>query len=149
VRAAATSTARAREVIAGFVVCNDFSVRDWQLRSPTFTLGKSFDTHAPFGPWLVTADEVPDPHALELRTFVNGELRQRSNTRQLVFDCYAQVEVLSAAFTLEPGDLILTGTPGGVGFAAKPPRYLAVGDRVRVEIDGIGHIENEVVAEPD
>ena len=140
---------RAAEVIAGYLVVNDVSVRDWQLRTPTMTMGKSFDTHGPMGPWLVTADEVPDPHALALRTLVNGELRQQSNTRHLIFDCFAQVEHLSTAFTLEPGDVITTGTPSGVGGAMQPPRFLQAGDVVRVEIEGLGHIENRVVAEPD
>ena len=140
---------RAHEVIAGFVVCNDVSVRDWQMRAQTFTLGKSFDTHSPFGPWLVTADEVADPHDLDLKTWVNGELRQDSNTSHLVFDCYDQIETLTAAFTLEPGDLILTGTPSGVGIGFDPKKFLKAGDRVKIEIAGLGHIENEVVAEPD
>lgn len=139
---------RAHEVIAGYVVCNDVSVRDWQMRAQTFTLGKSFDTHCPFGPWLVTADEIADPHALDLKTWVNGELRQDSNTRHLVFDCHEQIATLTAAFTLEPGDLILTGTPSGVGIGFNPRRYLAVGDRVRIAIAGVGEIENEVIAEP-
>lgn len=138
----------AHEVIAGYVVCNDVSVRDWQMRAQTFTLGKSFDTHCPYGPWLTTADEIGDPHALALKTWVNGELRQDSNTRHLVFDCFEQVATLTAAFTLEPGDLILTGTPSGVGIGFDPRRYLAVGDRVRIEIDGLGQIENGVIAEP-
>lgn len=140
--------ARAHEVIAGFVVCNDVSVRDWQFFAQTFTIGKSFDTHAPFGPWIVTPDEVGDPHALALKTWVNGELRQDSNTRHLVFDCYTQIETLTKAFTLEPGDLVLTGTPSGVGIGFKPHKYLKVGDKVRVEIDKLGAIENEVIAEP-
>ncbi|MGD9600769.1 MAG: fumarylacetoacetate hydrolase family protein [Gammaproteobacteria bacterium] len=140
--------ARAHEVIAGYVVCNDVSVRDWQMRAQTFTIGKSFDSHAPFGPWIVTADEVGDPHALALKTWVNGELRQDSNTRHLVFDCFHQIETLTAAFTLEPGDVVLTGTPSGVGIGFKPARYLKVGDRVRIEIEKLGHIENEVIAEP-
>lgn len=139
---------RAHEVIAGFVVCNDVSVRDWQMRAQTFTLGKSFDTHAPFGPYLVTVDEVGDPHTLALKTYVNGELRQNSNTRHLVFNCYQQIETLTAAFTLEPGDLILTGTPSGVGIGFKPPKYLQIGDKVRIEIEKLGFIENEVIAEP-
>jgi 2-keto-4-pentenoate hydratase/2-oxohepta-3-ene-1,7-dioic acid hydratase in catechol pathway len=139
---------RAHEVIAGFVVCNDVSVRDWQMRAQTFTLGKSFDTHAPFGPYLVTSDEVGDPHTLSLKTFVNGEQRQNSNTKHLVFDCYAQIETLTQAFTLEPGDLVLTGTPSGVGIGFKPPKYLVVGDKVRIEIEKLGYIENEVIAEP-
>ncbi|MSQ67743.1 MAG: FAA hydrolase family protein [Gammaproteobacteria bacterium] len=140
--------ARAHEVVAGYVVCNDVSVRDWQFFAQTFTLGKSFDTHAPFGPYLVTPDEVGDPHALGLKTWVNGELRQDSNTRHLVFDCWQQIETLTKAFTLEPGDLILTGTPSGVGIGQQPPRYLKVGDRVKIEIEKLGWIENEVVAEP-
>jgi 2-keto-4-pentenoate hydratase/2-oxohepta-3-ene-1,7-dioic acid hydratase in catechol pathway len=140
---------RAAEVIAGYVVVNDVSVRDWQLRTPTMTMGKSFDTHGPMGPWLVTPDEVGDPHALELRTWVNGELRQHSSTRQLIFDCFAQVEHLSTAFTLEPGDVVTTGTPAGVGGAMKPPRFLVAGDVVRIEVERVGRIENRVVSEPD
>jgi 2-keto-4-pentenoate hydratase/2-oxohepta-3-ene-1,7-dioic acid hydratase in catechol pathway len=139
---------RAGEVIAGYTVCNDVSVRDWQMRSATFTMGKSFDTHCPLGPWIVTADELPDPHRLRIRTWVNGELRQDSNTRHLIFDCFDLVEHLSTAFTLEPGDVIPTGTPGGVGATMKPRRYLVPGDRVRIEIEGIGAIENEVIEEP-
>ena len=139
---------RAREVIAGYCIMNDVSVRDVQLRTPTWTMGKSFDTHGPLGPWLVTADELPDPLALRLRTFVNGELRQDSNTSQLVFGCDYLVEHLTQAFTLEPGDVITTGTPGGVGMAMKPPRFLQAGDRVRIEIEGLGALENHVIDEP-
>ncbi len=139
---------RAHEVIFGYCVANDVSVRDWQLRTSQFTIGKSFDTHAPFGPWIVTSDAIGDPHRLGIRCFVNGEQRQDSNTAQLIFDCYAQVEHLSQVMTLEPGDVILTGTPGGVGIGMKPPRWLRAGDRVRVEIDAIGAIENVVQAEP-
>jgi 2-keto-4-pentenoate hydratase/2-oxohepta-3-ene-1,7-dioic acid hydratase in catechol pathway len=141
--------ARAHEVIAGYLVVNDVSVRDWQLRIPTWTMGKSFDTHGPIGPWLTTSDEVGDPHGLRLRTWVNGELRQDSSTKQLIFDCFALVEHLSTAFTLEPGDVIATGTPGGVGIAMKPPRLLKAGDVMRVEIEGLGTLENPVVPEPD
>jgi 2-keto-4-pentenoate hydratase/2-oxohepta-3-ene-1,7-dioic acid hydratase in catechol pathway len=140
--------ARAQEVIAGYLVVNDVSVRDWQLRVPTWTMGKSFDTHGPLGPWLTTADEI-DPSGLRLRTWVNGELRQDSNTKHLIFDCAAIVEHLSTAFTLEPGDIVATGTPGGVGIVMKPPRLLRVGDVVRVEIEGLGVLENPIVAEPD
>ena len=140
---------RAADVIAGYTVCNDVSVRDWQMRSATFTMGKSFDTHCPLGPWIVTSDEVGDPHALDLKTWVNGELRQSSNTKHLVFDCYDLVEHLSTAFTLEPGDVIPTGTPGGIGAAMKPRQYLKAGDVVRVEIEGIGAIENAVIEEPE
>ncbi len=136
--------ARAHEVVAGFLVVDDVSVRDWQFRAPTMTLGKSFDTHGPIGPWIVTPDEIGDPHALDLTTFVNGERRQRSNTRELIFDCWTIIELLSTVFTLEPGDVISTGTPGGVGGPKR--KFLQVGDVVRVEIGGIGHIENRVVA---
>jgi len=140
--------ARAAEVIAGWLVLDDVSVRDWQLRAQTWTMGKSFDTHCPMGPWIATADEIGDPHSLAIRTWVNGELRQDSNTKELVHDCYALVEHLSTAFTLEPGDVVSTGTPGGVGIGTKPPRYLAAGDVVRVEIERIGQIENPVIPEP-
>jgi 2-keto-4-pentenoate hydratase/2-oxohepta-3-ene-1,7-dioic acid hydratase in catechol pathway len=139
---------RAHEVIAGYFVVNDVSVRDWQMRTPTMTMGKSFDTHGPMGPWLVTPDEVGDPHALDLRTWVNGEIRQHSNTRHLIFDCFAQVEHLSTAFTLEPGDVVTTGTPSGVGGAMRPPRFLVAGDVVRIEIEKLGVLENAVIDEP-
>jgi 2-keto-4-pentenoate hydratase/2-oxohepta-3-ene-1,7-dioic acid hydratase in catechol pathway len=138
----------AAKVVAGYVVVDDVTVRDWQFRIPTWTMGKSFDTHGPIGPWIVTADELRDPHRLSLRTWVNGELRQSSNTRELIFDCFTLIEHLSTAFTLEPGDVISTGTPGGVGMGMKPPHLLAVGDVVRIEIEGIGEIENAVIAEP-
>lgn len=136
---------RARAVIAGYLVVNDVSVRDWQFRVPTWTMGKSFDTHGPIGPWLTTADEVGDPHDLRIRTWVNGELRQDSSTKHLIFDCYAIVEHLSTAFTLEPGDVVATGTPGGVGIARKPPALLRAGDVVRVEIDGLGALDRKSV----
>lgn len=128
--------------IFGYCVGDDVTERAWQHRTPQWTLGKSFDSHAPFGPWITTADEVPDPHALAIHCLVNGEQRQNSNTRNLVFDIWAQVAHLSQAMTLEPGDLIFTGTPGGVGAAMKPMQFLAAGDRVRIEIDGLGAIEN-------
>ena len=143
------SAENARQVIAGYMVCNDVTVRDWQLRSPTMTIGKSFDTSGPTGPWIVTDDEVPDPHALTMRMYVNGELRQQETTAGMVYNIYQQIEHLSAAFTLEPGDLIATGTPSGVGIAMQPPRFLKVGDVMRAEIDGIGQIENRIVAEPE
>ncbi len=138
----------APDVIAGYLVVNDVTVRDWQLRVPTWTMGKSFDTHGPIGPWIVTPDELPDPHRLRLRTWVNGELRQDSNTKQLIFDCFALVEHFSTAFTLEPGDIISTGTPGGVGILHKPPQILKAGDVVRIAIEGIGEIENPLIDEP-
>jgi 2-keto-4-pentenoate hydratase/2-oxohepta-3-ene-1,7-dioic acid hydratase in catechol pathway len=139
---------RAHEVVAGFTICNDVSVRDWQRRTPTMTMGKSFDTHGPLGPWLVTPDEVGDPHTLAIRTRVNDDVRQDSNTRHLIHDCWAQIEHLSTAFTLEVGDVISTGTPAGVGGAMKPPKWLVAGDVVRIEIDGLGMLENPVIAEP-
>jgi 2-keto-4-pentenoate hydratase/2-oxohepta-3-ene-1,7-dioic acid hydratase in catechol pathway len=138
----------APSVIAGYTIVDDVTVRDWQLRIPTWTMGKSFDTHGPTGPWIVTPDEIGDPHALRLRTWVNDELRQDSNTKELIFDCFALVEHFSTAFTLEPGDVIATGTPSGVGIAMKPPKLLVAGDVVRIEIEGIGSIENPVIDEP-
>jgi 2-keto-4-pentenoate hydratase/2-oxohepta-3-ene-1,7-dioic acid hydratase in catechol pathway len=142
---------RAAEVIAGYTIVNDLSVRDWQLRTPTMTLGKSFDTHGPLGPWIVTADELGDPHALSIRTYVNDELRQDGSTSEMIYDCFQQVAHLSQAFTLEPGDVIATGTPAGIGAVRQPfpEGLLKVGDTVRVEIEGIGTLENTVVAEPD
>ncbi|HEY2444832.1 MAG TPA: fumarylacetoacetate hydrolase family protein [Rhizomicrobium sp.] len=137
--------ARAREAVFGYCVGNDVSVRDWQKRTGQWTLGKSFDSHAPYGPWITTADEI-NVRALGIRSMVNGEQRQISNTRQMLFDCEAQIEHLSQAMTLEPGDLIFTGTPSGVGMARTPPLYLQPGDVVRVEIDELGAIENRVEA---
>ena len=139
---------RAPEVVAGFTIVNDVSVRDWQRRTPTMTMGKSFDTHGPMGPWLVTPDEVGDPHALAIRTWVNGELRQDSSTKHLIHDCWAQIEHLTTAFTLEVGDVISTGTPAGVGGAMNPPKWLVPGDHVRIEIEKIGVLENPVIEEP-
>jgi 2-keto-4-pentenoate hydratase/2-oxohepta-3-ene-1,7-dioic acid hydratase in catechol pathway len=141
--------ARALEHVAGFMVGNDVSVRDWQVHSRTMMMGKSFDTHGPTGPWLVTRDEVPDPHALDLRTWVNGALKQDSNTRHLIFGVEALVEYLSQAFTLEPGDVVFTGTPSGVGFARSPREFMKAGDVVRVEIAGLGTLENPIVEEPE
>ncbi len=142
---------RAPAVIAGYTITNDLSVRDWQLRTPTMTIGKSFDTHGPLGPWIVTADERGDPHDLGIRAFVNGEPRQDASTSEMVFNCFEQVSHLSEAFTLEPGDVIATGTPAGVGAARQPfpEGLLKVGDVVRIEIDGIGALENTVIEEPE
>jgi len=140
---------RAHEVIAGYTCANDLSVRDWQGRAQTMTIGKSFDTHGPLGPWLVTPDEVGDPQDLRVRCYVNDELRQDASTAEMVFDCFQQVSHLSEAFTLEPGDVIATGTPAGVGMLRQPPRWLSPGDTVAVEVDGIGRLENPVIAEPD
>ena len=138
---------RALEVVAGYMVCNDVSVRDVQLRSPTMMLGKSFDTHGPIGPWLVTPEEIPDPQHLAIRTWVNGELRQDANTSEMRYTICEQIAELSSVFSLEPGDILATGTPAGVGFTMRPPRYLQSGDVVRVEIEGIGTIENRFVPE--
>jgi 2-keto-4-pentenoate hydratase/2-oxohepta-3-ene-1,7-dioic acid hydratase in catechol pathway len=138
----------AASVIFGYCAGNDVSVRDWQMRTPQWILGKSFDTHAPFGPSIVTPDEVGDPHSLGIRCFVNGEKRQDSNTCNLVFNVFDQIALISEAMTLMPGDIIFTGTPGGVGMAAKPPNFLKVGDRVRVEIDRIGSLDAVCAAEP-
>ncbi len=138
----------ASTVIAGYTVINDFSVRDYQYPAVRITMGKSFDTHGPTGPWLVTPDELVDPHRLGLRTWVNGELRQDANTSQMIFNCWEMIEHLTAAFTLEPGDVLATGTPAGVGLLSDPPTFLDPGDVVRVEIDQIGAIENRLVSEP-
>jgi 2-keto-4-pentenoate hydratase/2-oxohepta-3-ene-1,7-dioic acid hydratase in catechol pathway len=139
---------KAARVIAGYTIANDVSVRDWQVKSPTWTLGKSFDTHGPIGPWIETSDAI-DPHNLELRTWVNDELRQHSNTRHLIFNCYQLIATLSTVCTLEPGDIIATGTSSGVGVAMKPRGYMKPGDRVRVEIEGIGELCNPIIEEPD
>ena len=130
--------------VFGYLTANDVSARDWQFHSQTFTIGKSFDTHGPIGPWIVTADEIADPHDLRVRCWVNDELRQDSNTEQLIHSIWKQISYLSTAFTLEPGDLLATGTPEGVGVGMDPPRFLQPGDVVRCEIDGIGAIENRV-----
>jgi 2-keto-4-pentenoate hydratase/2-oxohepta-3-ene-1,7-dioic acid hydratase in catechol pathway len=140
---------RAREVIAGYTICNDVSVRDWQVRTPTWTLGKSFDTHGPIGPWIVTTDEITDPHNLDIKTWVNEELRQSSNTRHLLFDCDYLIAYLSTVMTLEPGDIISTGTSSGVGVKMKPRGYMKAGDTVSIEVEKIGVLENPVVEEPD
>lgn len=140
---------KASGVIAGYTIVNDVSVRDWQFRSATTTMGKSWDTHCPLGPYIVTTDEVPDPHTLNLKVWVNGELRQNSNTKNLIFNCFDIIEHLSNAFTLEPGDVIPTGTPSGVGLGFNPKKWLKVGDVVRIAIDRLGELENRVIAEPN
>jgi len=138
----------ARKVVAGYMCVNDVSVRDWQRRTATMTLGKSFNTTGPIGPWIVTDDEVRDPMNLGIRMKLNGQVRQQVNTGQMIFSIWDQIAYLSTVMTLEPGDLIATGTPAGVGAAMQPPQYVKVGDVMRVEIDGIGHIENVVIPEP-
>lgn len=134
----------AREYIAGYLVTNDVSIRDWLAKlSPTFTLGKSFDTHGPIGPWLTTDDEIDDPLKLQMTLTVNGEVRQRADTSDMIYDIYEQIAYLSQVMTLQPGDILATGTPSGIG--APTQNWLVPGDVVRAEIDGLGAIENRVV----
>ncbi|MDD5631611.1 MAG: fumarylacetoacetate hydrolase family protein, partial [Methylococcales bacterium] len=118
---------KAHQVIAGFTIANDVSVRDWQMRSPTLMIGKSFDTCGPLGPWIVTSDELSDPHNLSIKTWIDNELRQDGNTRQMIFNCYDMIAYLSQAMTLEPGDVITTGTPSGVGVKMQPRGYMKPG----------------------
>lgn len=134
--------------VAGFMVGHDVSARDWQKKKDgkQWLCGKSFDTFAPTGPWLVTADEVADAHSLGIRLWLNGTLMQDSNTRELIFSVPALLAYVSQVFTLEPGDLLFTGTPAGVGFARTPPIFLHPGDEVRVAIDQLGELRNPVVA---
>ena len=139
----------AHQVIAGFTIANDVSVRDWQMRSPTLMLGKSFDTAGPLGPWIVTSDEIKNPHDLAIKTWVDNDLRQNANTRQMIFNCYEMVAYLSQAMTLEPGDVIATGTPSGVGVKMQPRGYLKPGQTVSVEIERIGRLTNFVIQEPE
>ena len=136
----------ALDVIAGVTICNDVSVRDWQIASPTFTMGKSFDTHCPIGHYIVTMDEISDIHNLKIKTYVNDELRQDSCTDQLIFDCFDLIEHITKAFTLEPGDIIATGTSSGVGVVLG--KYLVPNDVVRIELENVGTLENKVVLEP-
>lgn len=138
---------RAMEVVAGSTINNDVTIRDWQLASPTMTIGKSWDSHCPLGPSLVTLDEV-DPTNLDFTCTVNGEVRQRSNTSNLIFDIPNLIEHVSTALTLMPGDVILTGTTSGVALWMPGQPWLKEGDKVRVEMDQLGAIENEVVADP-
>ena len=139
---------RAHEIIAGYTVMNDVSVRDWQRASPTMLMGKSWDTHGPMGPWMATSDQI-DPHNLQLTTRVNDEIRQNSRTDDLIFDCFDIVQHLSTAFTLEAGTVIATGTPAGVGLYWDPPKMLKAGDEVSITIEGIGTLTNPVIAEPE
>ena len=132
--------------IAGYAVCDDVSARDLQAREPQWTRAKGADTFCPWGPWITTADEVPDAEALRLTTHVNGELRQDSNTSDLIFGPRAVVDFLAEAITLEPGDIILTGTPNGVGMALDPPVFLQAGDIVRCEVEGLGVVEHPIEA---
>ncbi|MDV3100112.1 fumarylacetoacetate hydrolase family protein [Burkholderia cenocepacia] len=139
------SVENAPSVVGGYFVANDVTARDWQFKSPTFTLGKSFDTHGPIGPWITTADEIADPHALQMKLWVNGELRQSASTGGMIYSIWEQIHELSQVMTLEPGDLIATGTCANVGIALG--KFLQPADVVKVEIEQLGHIENTVAAE--
>lgn len=136
------SQADAASVVAGYTVVNDVSVRDWQRQAPTMTLGKSWDGHGPCGPWLVTTDELSDPHGLRMQTFVNDELRQDTTTDLMVFNCWSQIETLTTVCTLEVGDVIATGTSSGVAAYFDPPKFLKDGDVCRIEVESIGTLEN-------
>lgn len=136
-----------RKHVWGYTCVNDVSARDLQLATSQWLMGKTCDTFAPMGPWLVSADEIGDPHNLAISCSVNGERLQNSNTRELIFGIGPLVEYLSSAIRLEPGDIVSTGTPAGVGFSYKPPRWLRAGDEVVVEIEGIGALRNPVVGE--
>ena len=141
------SEAEAMDYVAGYTVFNDISARDYQMRTSQWTIGKTFDTFGPLGPALVTTDEIADPHALAIRLSIDGEVLQNSNTRELFFSIPQLIAYLSSVMTLEPGDVIATGTPAGVGFTRRPPRFLRAGETVRVEIAGIGVLENPVKEE--
>jgi len=130
--------------IGGYCIADDVTARDLQGREPQWTRAKGADTFCPFGPWITTVDEVPNPERLALRTWVNGELRQDSNTSDLLFGCQELVDFISQTCTLRPGDLILTGTPSGVGQGFDPPKFLKSGDTIRIEIEGLGAIEHGV-----
>lgn len=134
---------QAYDHVWGYTIINDVTARDLQSRHSQWLIGKSLDTFCPMGPWLVTADEV-DPENLHIRCWVNGELRQDANTRDLIFDIPALIETISAGITLQPGDIIATGTPAGVGIGFTPPRFLEAGDEVAIEIDGLGRLRNSL-----
>ncbi len=138
---------RWREHVFGYTIVNDVSARDFQMATTQWMIGKTFDTFAPIGPAIVTADEIEDPHNLDISLTLSGEVMQSSNTRNLIFGLPKLIAFLSSVFTLEPGDIISTGTPAGVGFARKPPRWLQPGDEVVVRVEGLGELVNPVVAE--
>ncbi len=140
---------QASKVIAGYMITNDLSIRDWQMRAPTATLGKSFDTHGPTGPWLECGEDLKNPENLRVCTWIDDELRQDGNTDDFIYSIGEMIEELTTVFTLEPGDILATGTPSGVGAAFRPPKFLKVGQTVKVEIEGLGHIANTVIPEPD
>src|SRR6185312_11406777 len=139
--------ARALDHVLGYTIVNDISARDFQTATTQWLMGKTFDTFAPMGPWIVTRDEIADPHALDISLEIGGEILQHSNTRELVFGVPALIEYISSVVTLEAGDVVATGTPAGVGFARKPPRYLRAGDEVVIRIQGIGELRNPVIDE--
>lgn len=141
------SVEEALSFVAGYMVCNDVSVRDWQHMSPTSTAGKSFDSHGPIGPYLVTPDEVGDPQNLRIRTWVNGDLRQDGTTAEMIFSCAELIADISRKCSLEAGDIISIGSPAGVGGVRNPPMFLRAGDRVRIEVQRVGTIENRVIEE--
>jgi 2-keto-4-pentenoate hydratase/2-oxohepta-3-ene-1,7-dioic acid hydratase in catechol pathway len=136
-----------REHVFGYMCLNDVSARDYQMATTQWLMGKTPDTFCPTGPWLTTAGEIADPHNLDISIEINGELLQSSNTKHLIFGIGPLIEYLSSVFTLEPGDIISTGTPAGVGFARKPPRWLVPGDEMVVKVQGLGELRNPVVAE--
>ena len=138
---------RWQEYVFGYTIVNDVSARDFQMATSQWLMGKTFDTFAPMGPWIVTKDEIADPHALDISMTISGERLQNSNTRELIFKIPALIAYLSSVFTLEPGDIVSTGTPAGVGFGHKPPRWLKPGDECVVAVQGIGELRNPVVAE--
>lgn len=137
-----------RAHVFGYMCFNDVSARDFQLATSQWLMGKTFDGFAPTGPWITTADEIPDPHSLDIELFLNGERMQASNTREMIFKIPDLIEFISSVLTLEPGDIVATGTPAGVGFSQRPPRWLRPGDEVVVRIEGLGELRNPVAAEP-
>jgi len=139
--------ARWSDHVFGYTIVNDVSARDYQMATTQWLMGKTFDTFAPMGPWIVSADEIADPHALDISLIIGAEVLQHSNTRELIFRVPELVAWLSSVVTLEPGDVVATGTPSGVGFARRPPRFLKAGDEVVVTVEGIGELRNPVVAE--
>jgi len=141
------SATRAMEHVFGYTCVNDVSARDFQMATTQWLMGKTFDTFAPMGPWIVTKDEIEDPHALDISLEIGGEVLQQSNTRELIFKIPQLIEYISQVVTLEPGDVVATGTPAGVGFARKPPRWLRSGDETIIRIQGIGELRNTVAAE--
>jgi 2-keto-4-pentenoate hydratase/2-oxohepta-3-ene-1,7-dioic acid hydratase in catechol pathway len=146
-KAKRVASSRWKDYVFGYTILNDVSARDVQLATSQWTVGKSFDTFAPIGPHIVTVDEVPDPHALDIRLSIGGEMLQHSNTHELIFRVPELIEYLSRAMTLEPGDIISTGTPAGVGLGRNPQRWLRPGEEVVIEIEKIGTLRNPVIAE--